>query len=227
MRMMVVFEKGKELRYIGHLDLMRTMQRALRRSLLPIKYSNGFNPHIRLSFAAPLSVGVIGLRELMEVPLEDGITEQQFIDKMNEVLPSCLRVRCCRAVDDRFPALMSLVAGANYRITFERCEESQKAADSFESFMALTEYVTQRKTKSGENPCDIRPFVLQGSCVEDEKGYTIELSTAALQAGMLKPALWLESLKEFAGCGDFPALIYRTAILAKNSSGKLIPMEEV
>ena len=67
--MMVVFEEGEALRHIGHLDLMRTMQRALRRSNLPIKYSNGFNPHIRLSFAAPLSVGVIGLRELMEVPL--------------------------------------------------------------------------------------------------------------------------------------------------------------
>ena len=64
--MMVVFEKGETLRYIGHLDLMRAMQRALRRSGLPIRYSNGFNPHIRLSFAAPLSVGVVGLRELME-----------------------------------------------------------------------------------------------------------------------------------------------------------------
>ena len=77
--MMVVFEKGEALRHIGHLDLMRTMQRALRRSNLPIKYSNGFNPHIRLSFAAPLSVGVIGLRELMEVPLEDGVTVQRML----------------------------------------------------------------------------------------------------------------------------------------------------
>lgn len=44
--MMVVFEKGETLRYIGHLDLMRAMQRALRRSGLPIRYSNGFNPQI-------------------------------------------------------------------------------------------------------------------------------------------------------------------------------------
>ena len=50
--MMAVFEKGETLRYIGHLDLMRTVQRALRRSNLPIKYSNGFNPHIRLSFSS-------------------------------------------------------------------------------------------------------------------------------------------------------------------------------
>ena len=86
--MMVVFEKGETLRYIGHLDLMRAMQRALRRSGLPIRYSNGFNPHIRLSFAAPLSVGVVGLRELMEVPLEDGVSEQAFQDGMNAVCPT-------------------------------------------------------------------------------------------------------------------------------------------
>ena len=225
MRMMVVFEKGAQLRYIGHLDLMRTMQRALRRSLLPIKYSNGFNPHIRLSFAVPLSVGVIGLRELMEVPLEDGVTEEQFASAMNAVLPSCVRIRACRAVEDSFPALMSLVAGANYRITFPKTEESQKAAAKFDEFMALKEYVTQRRTKSGETPCNIRPFVLSGSCCENDEGYVIELQTAALQAGMLKPALWMDSLCEFAGCGEFSRLIYRTAILAKAGDGSLVPME--
>ena len=67
--MIVVFEKGFALRHIGHLDLMRTIQRALRRTTLPIRYSNGFNPHIQLSFAAPLSVGVVGMREVMDVPM--------------------------------------------------------------------------------------------------------------------------------------------------------------
>lgn len=227
MRMMVVFEKGAALRHIGHLDLMRTMQRALRRSLLPIKYSNGFNPHIRLSFAAPLSVGVIGLRELMEVPLEDGVTDQQFMDGMNAVLPSCLRICFCRAVEDEFPALMSLVAGADYRITFAKTEDGRKAAECFADFMALDSFVAQRRTKSGENPCDIRPFVLKGSLTEGQDEYVITLCTVAMQAGMLKPSLWFDSLREFASCGEIPHLIYRTAVLAKASDGSLVPMEEV
>ena len=227
MRMMVVFEKGKELRYIGHLDLMRTMQRALRRSLLPIKYSNGFNPHIRLSFAVPLSVGVIGERERMEVPLEDGVTEEQFVSTMNAVLPSCLQIKCCRCVEDAFPALMSLVAGADYRITFGKTEESRKAYEKFAEFMALKEYVTQRRTKSGENECDIRPFVLGGNCRETDEGYVIELHTAALKNGMLKPALWLEALREYAQAGEFEHMIFRSAILASGVNGELIPMEEL
>lgn len=226
MRMMVAFEKGAALRHIGHLDLMRTMQRALRRSNLPVKYSNGFNPHIRLSFAAPLSVGVIGLHELMEVPLAEDVNEQQFMDSMNAVLPACLRIRSCRAVEDEFPALMSLVAGADYRITFEKTDEGKKAAEAFDSFMALESYVAQRRTKSGENPCDIRPFVLGGGCEETEQSYVIELRTIATQAGMLKPSLWFDCLCEYARCGAVGRLIYRVAVLAKNKAGQLVPMED-
>ena len=227
MRMMVVFEKGAPLRFIGHLDLMRTMQRALRRTGLPIKYSNGFNPHIRLSFAVPLSVGVIGLRELMEVPVEDSVTADEFMQSMNAVLPECLQIRYCKAVEDTFPALMSLVAGADYRITFAKNDEGKKAAHRFHDFMNLSEYVTNRRTKRGENPCDIRPFVIAGKCEEGEDSYTIELHTAALKNGMLKPALWFDSLCEYAGCAEVPHLIYRTAILAKVENGSLIPMEEL
>jgi len=227
MRMMVVFEKGAPLRHIGHLDLMRTVQRALRRSNLPVKYSNGFNPHIRLSFAAPLSVGVIGLRELMEVPVEDGLTEEQFASRMNAALPSCMQICFCRTVPDDFPALMSLVAGADYRITFAKTAESHKAADGFAAFMALDSYVAQRRTKSGENPCDIRPFVTAGEMQETETEYIIELRTIATAAGMLKPSLWFDSLCEFAGCAEVPHLIYRRNILAKAADGCLVPMEEV
>ena len=227
MRMMVAFEKGAALRYIGHLDLMRTVQRGLRRSNLPIKYSNGFNPHIRLSFAAPLSVGVIGLNELMEVPLEDGVTTEEFIARMNEVLPACLQMRSCHEIDDTYPALMSLVAGADYRIAFPKCDTGRKAAKAFEAFMALDSYVASRRTKSGENPCDIRPFVIDGSCEEDSEGFQIRLRTIATQAGMLKPSLWFDSLREFAECGDVRHLIFREHILAKDSAGRLVPMEEL
>lgn len=227
MRMMVSFEKGAALRFIGHLDLMRTMQRALRRSGLPIKYSNGFNPHIRLSFAVPLSVGVIGQNELMEVPLEDGTTERQFMDTMNAVLPDCLRIRSCHAVEDAFPALMSLVAGADYRIEIPASNEGAKAVAQFDAFMALDTYIATRRTKSGENPCDIRPFVSSGTCRKAEDGWVITLRTIATPAGMLKPALWLDSLCTFADCDAFEHRIYRQSILAKDPQGRLVPMEQL
>ena len=226
MRMMAVFEKGETLRYIGHLDLMRTVQRALRRSGLPVKYSNGFNPHIRLSFAAPLSVGVVGKRELMEVPVEDGVTEAQFTEAFNKVSPACLQVVAARCISDDFPTLMSLVAGSLYTIRLYAGEEADQAAQAFDAFMALESYVTTRRTKSGDNPCDIRPFVRAGSIEKTGEGYRIQLETVTFDSGALKPSLWLESLCAFAGCGKPQHIIYRDAILAKTKEGKLLPMEE-
>ncbi len=226
MRMMAVFEKGELLRYIGHLDLMRTVQRCLRRSLLPVKYSNGFNPHIRLSFAAPLSVGVVGQRELMEVPVEDGVTEEQFCQAFNRVSPDCLKIVQARCVDDDFPTLMSLVAGSRYTIQLGKSPEADKAAQAFDAFMALKSYVANRRTKSGENPCDIRPFVTEGSIRQTENGYEIKLETVTFASGALKPSLWLESLCAFAECEQPQHIIYRDAILARTKAGDLIPMEE-
>ncbi len=226
MRMMAVFEKGETLRHIGHLDLMRTVQRALRRSNLPVKYSNGFNPHIRLSFAAPLSVGVVGRRELMEVPVEEGVTEQQFCEAFNKVSPACLQIVAARCVDDDFPTLMSLVAGSRYTIRLDASAQADEAAQAFQAFMALESYVTIRRTKSGENPCDIRPFVKEGSIAKTETGYEIKLETITFASGALKPYLWFESLCEFAKTEMPQHLIYRDAILAKNGNDELIPMEE-
>ena len=127
--MMAAFEKGEKLRFIGHLDLMRTMQRALRRSHLPIKYSNGFNPHIRLSFAAPLSVGVAGRREMMEVPVEDGTSPAEFIQKLNACLPPDLQIVSAKPVSDEFPTLMSLMAGSEYSVRLPRSAAADQAAE--------------------------------------------------------------------------------------------------
>ena len=148
MRMMAAFEKGEKLRFIGHLDLMRTMQRALRRSHLPIKYSNGFNPHIRLSFAAPLSVGVAGRREMMEVPVEDGTSPEEFIQKLNACLPPDLQIVSAKPVSDEFPTLMSLMAGSEYSIRLPRSAAADQAAARFADFMALKEYIAVRRTKA-------------------------------------------------------------------------------
>ena len=107
MKMIVVFEKGARLRHIGHLDLMRAMQRALRRSDLPLRYSQGFNPHILLNFAAPLSVGMPGKREIMEVPLEREVSAEEFLQKLTAALPPDLPCLSARPVDDRHPAPMA------------------------------------------------------------------------------------------------------------------------
>ena len=122
---------------------------------------------------------------------------------------------------------MSLAAGSRYLIRFPRSAESDRAAAGFEAFMALEHYTAVRRTKSGENPCDIRPFVTGGELRKGEDGWEIALETVSTAAGSLKPSLWLDSLRAFTEAGEFPHIIYRTAILARTPEGTLVPMEEV
>ena len=162
----------------------------------------------------------------MEVPVEDGVTETEFVEAFNRVSPACLQVVAARLVSDDFPTLMSLVAGSRYTIRMASSAEADLAAKAFDAFMALESYVAVRRTKSGENPCDIRPFVKEGSLAKTEDGYEIKLETITFDNGALKPSLWLDSLCAFAGCTKPQHIIYRDAILAKTKDGQLLPMEE-
>ena len=226
MRMMVVFEKGFALRHIGHLDLMCTIQRALRRSDLPIKYSNGFNPHIQLSFAAPLSVGVVGMREIMDVPMAEEVDPQTMVTQLNRVLPPALRVYTARSIPDNFPTLMALVAGSNIRIEIDACEAADLVVAAFQPFMESKECITLRKTKSGANMTNIRPFLLQGSIEPKVDGYTLRCVIANQREGSLKPAVLMRGLCELADVDNVPYIAYRDTILAKGGDKTLIALEE-
>ena len=120
---------------------------------------------------------------------------------------------------------MSLVAGSRYSIRLPRCPEAERAVAALDGFLALPEYIANRRTKSGENPCDIRPFVKEASVTEDADGYIIALTTLCTAAGALKPSLWLQCLCEYAGAEPAEGLIWREETLTRNQAGALIPME--
>ena len=225
MRMIVVFEKGYALRHIGHLDLMRTIQRALRRTVLPIRYSKGFSPHIQLSFAAPLSVGVVGAREVIDVPMEGDVTGEAFAEAMNRVLPQSLRVLDARPVADDFPTLMALVAGSRIRVDIEGGPAAEQVAAAFPRFMEGGECVTLRKSKAGENRTNIRPFVLEAEMVKTETGYTLRALIENRKEGSLKPAVLMQALCELAGVDSVPCTATRECILARQDDA-LIRLED-
>ncbi len=92
MKLRVKYKVTEEGRFLGHLDLTRTIMKILRRADLPVMLSEGFNPHPRLSFAMPLSVGHTGDGEFFEVVLKEEITEEEFIKIFNKFAPRQLRL---------------------------------------------------------------------------------------------------------------------------------------
>lgn len=220
MKMIVVFEKTPRLRHIGHLDLMRAMQRALRRSGLPLRYSQGFNPHILLTFAAPLSVGMPGKREVMEVPIEGEMTGEAFLAKLSAALPPDLPVLSVQPVDDRHPAPMALLTAAVYQAELETVPEN--FGEMVEKYLAQKEIPAVRKTKTGMKPCDLRPMIYGLTL----NGNTLTMVLAQCESATCKPDLLLSSLFEFAGAERPRALITRTQLLGEKS-GSLVPLESL
>ena len=126
MRMLAVFEKGERIRHIGHLDIQRSVQRGLRRSGLPVAYSNGFNPHILITFASALSTGACGTHEIMDVTMAEEVSEREFLDRMNKAMPPEMQLSQARAVDQKHPALMASLRAANYDLLIRNEDQAEK-----------------------------------------------------------------------------------------------------
>lgn len=221
--MIITFHKGPGARFIGHLDLMRTMQRALRRSGLPVRYSKGFNPHMLLSFASPLSVGVVGLREVMDVPVEGAPDESAFLQALNDVLPAPLNAVSARRVEDDFPTLMALVGGAEYRVPIPAEISPEALSDALRRFQDSDRYVTDRKTKSGVNPCDIRPMLLEARL---ENGPSLWYRTENGPQGWLKPDLLWKTLCRIAELEPVQTVFTRERLLARVADGAWVALED-
>lgn len=199
MRMIAAFEKTDRVRHIGHLDLMRAIQRALRRSGLPIRYSQGFNPHVALSFAAPLSVGMSGREELMDVGMDGDVDAETFVRLLSPAMPASLPLGAVRAVDDRHPKLMAMLRTASYETLLAKGDASRKVAQAVPEMLALPEIIAIRKTKSGEKPCDIRPMIHTLRAEETPEGFRLCYRVSLTERETLKPALLLETLAQKAG----------------------------
>lgn len=221
MKMLVVFQKSPRLRHIGHLDLMRAMQRALRRSDLPLKYSQGFNPHILLTFASPLSVGFSGEREVMEVPLERPVSENVFFDKLSATLPEGTPLVSVRAVDDAHPAPMARLTAASYRLLLSG--DVEKIGKALPAFISRDAIPAMRKTKTGEKPCDLRPMIFDLRLMGD----TMYATLAFNEKATCKPDLLLDALCAFADCARVSARVTRTQLLAEDVQGSFVPLEAV
>ena len=224
MRMLAVFEKGERIRHIGHLDIQRSVQRGLRRSGLPVAYSNGFNPHILITFASALSTGACGTREIMDVTMAEEVSEKEFLEKMNRAMPPEMRLSEARAVDQKHPALMASLRAARYDLLIRDEAQAERMIAAIPAMMARETVPAMRKTKTALKECDIKPLIyeLKG------EGQHILATLTLTEREACKPGMLTEALGREAGIeGEIRILITRTALLGMDGQGQLTPLERL
>ena len=224
MRMLAVFEKGERIRHIGHLDIQRSVQRGLRRSGLPVAYSNGFNPHILVTFASALSTGACGKREIMDVTMAEDVSGEEFLERMNRAMPPEMQLKEARAVDSKHPSLMGMVRAAVYDLTIRNEETGKLLISAIPAMMEKERIPAMRKTKTKLTEVDIKPLILSISGEENHIRATLILN----ERESCKPQMLLDALKETAGITEeVRMLVTREGLLGEDENGALTPLEKL
>lgn len=156
------FEKRDEVKYIGHLDTMRTFTRCIKRTTLPIKFSNGFNPRVQLSFALPLGVGVTSDGEYVDLELEDEVDENLLKKDLNSTLPEGFRILDAKKIE-KSKSLMSLVKEAIYEIDidFNADEDVEVMAEKVKNIFEAEKVEVEKQAKNKKTEVvDIKPNII-------------------------------------------------------------------
>lgn len=212
-RYRVVFIKEGEFICLSHLDLQRTFIRVLRRSGLPLAYSQGYNPQPRLSFAAPLAVGIASDGEYLEFDLVSSWESQKIKQSLNRLLPRELEVRSVQETDAAAPLLASQVEAALY-LTISSTPFPGLAA-AVEFILASSVLEVERQGKNTIKLVNIRPLIynlyLQDSFEEDK----IFMFLATGNQGGTRPA---ELMKFLPLTAETTKVCRRAIFICKNNN---------
>lgn len=186
----VLFSKTGRARYISHLDLNRAMTRALRRAEIPLWYTEGFNRHAYLTFAAPLSLGSESLCERMDIRLCEAVPLPELCERLNAVMPEGLHVLSAATAVHKAGDL----GFARYRFDLPYPREAA------ERFLAQETLPVQKKAKKGGfRTVDVRPALKDVQLSDLDGGTSMEATLPCSGADTVGPALVVTALHDFIG----------------------------
>lgn len=187
MKLRVKFSKHGPIKFIGHLDVMRYFQKAIRRADIDIAYTEGFSPHQIMSFAAPLGVGLESNGEYMDIEVRSLTSTQDMLERLNQQMAEGIEVLEVKLLPDNAGNAMASVAAAKYTIRFREGYEPDFAYEKLlGEFYAQEEIIVTKKTKKSEATFDMKPYIYD--CHIEENG-VISLTVDASSSGNIKPSL--------------------------------------
>lgn len=197
MKVRIKFAKRGSMKFVGHLDIMRYFQKAIRRANIDVAYSEGFSPHQLLSFANPLGVGLESEGELFDMTLASQQDVTWIKDALNAQMNPEMEIIDVWALPEDAKKSMSLVCAADYRIIFRNgYEPGEKLSTKLSTFLEQDEILVMKKTKSSEKEVDIKPMIFTMYLEEDNSIY---LKVAAGSVENLKPSTVMEAFCNYIG----------------------------
>lgn len=226
MKVRVQFSKHGVVKYIGHLDMMRYFQKALRRADIPIKYSGGFSPHQILSFAQPLGVGVESEGEYFDMELEHEDNLEEMMARLNATMTEGVVIKSMVELPDNAMNAMASIAAASYEVRFFEGKEPDFDLESQVQILMEKDTIPYlKKTKKNEIEIDLKKGIFDLYM----KDQVVHMTLDASSAGNIKPGTVIEVLYKQVGkeVPEFALAVTRMETYTRDVAMNLIPLSAV
>jgi radical SAM-linked protein len=212
-RYRVWFRKGERVRFISHLDVLRYWERAIRRTGLPLSYSQGFTPHPKLAFAAPLPLGFTAEREVVDVTLDERVPEAEFRERLAPETSEDLALVDVEEVPATTPAPQAVLLWADYRVDLPQVDAGSARA-AVEPFMRAERFDWTEEKREKSRTYDLRAAVAT-LCVQPvDGGSRLEMRLRADSEMTGRPEQVVAALFP----GEEPVNIVRTGLVLDEPS---------
>ncbi|MBP3664358.1 MAG: DUF2344 domain-containing protein [Tyzzerella sp.] len=226
MKARIKFRKFGAMKFIGHLDVMRFFQKMMRRAEIPIAFTGGFSPHMIMSFANPLGVGVTSDGEYFDIELTEEIDMNEAVARMNQTSVEGIEVvNMVPISDEKKRTGMTIVAAADYFSTVKCGTFPEGWQQMAAGFMNQPSICIVKKTKKSEKEVDIKPMIYQFE-IRDE-GVFMRVATGSVEN--LKPEVVMQA---FAGylCVDLDSVSFshhRLEVYADEGNHNFVSLDKV
>lgn len=227
MKIRIKFTKTGVVKYVGHLDMMRYFQKLIRRANIDICYSEGFNPHQKMSFAAPLGVGVSGEGEYVDIEVNTTDSSEESVRRLNEASVEGIEIKSYRRLPEGVLNGMASVAAATYRVRYrEGYEPDFSLEDKFMEFMNQETIEIEKETKKSTAVVDIKSMIYD---VSFQNGVVLKLAAGSVTN--LKPELVFTAFYQYLEkeLPEFALEITRLEVYGNSGTEenpKFIPLED-
>ncbi len=235
MKIRIKFRKWGCMKFIGHLDMLRYFQKAMRRADVDIRYSEGFSPHQIMSFAAPLGVGITSDGEYFDIEVHSTKASAEMLNDINATMVDGVEVTGYVALPDDAKTAMSIVTAADYVLSYKEGYASPLSVSEWASeidalFTYAEAFTIIKKTKKSEKEMDLKPLVYAFKVIEQngKPAFYINVSTGSVDN--IKPELLLASMykKLDLEYKEEAIAIHRIDVYATDEkTGKHIPLLEM
>jgi radical SAM-linked protein len=232
-RYLIKFSKESEIKFISHLDLMKTIMRMIKRAELPINHSKGFNPHMDVSIAQPLSVGMYSVGEYADIVLNEEIDPEEIKVRLIKSSPIGIKILDVKIIeelpDKKYRQSMALIDAAKYSIKI-KYDNLELLKQEMQSLFLITEWNIIKKSKNGEKEVDIKPLIINFDYFIDTKDRILNI-TAVVYCGSkenLSADLLSRYIKEHTSSVSIDSFtdIKREEMYAFDNNKKLLPLNE-